>query len=133
MLGPCTKSSGASVVQPRHLPCVCSVCSLQPAAAHLQKEVPNSDRHRQASSASDITSASDRLHAFVQGTTGLAAEYEPPPWRADSMRVMATLEHASVALVDDRYGNNIEVLALQLQVGDPWLTCSCTASQPAAC
>ena len=43
-------------------------------------------------------------------------EADKGPFRADSLRVTLGLEHASAALVDDRYGNNIEVMALQLQV-----------------
>ena len=51
----------------------------------------------------------------MQGSQGPAGQVAAQPWRAHSVCVLMTLAHASVALVDDRYGNNIEVLALQLQ------------------
>ena len=52
----------------------------------------------------------------AQEPKGLVKEADKGPFRVDSLRVTLGLEHASAALVDDRYGNNIEVMALQLQV-----------------
>ena len=52
----------------------------------------------------------------AQEPAGPGSELDKGTFRADSLRVTLGLEHASAALVDDRYGNNIEVMALQLQV-----------------
>jgi hypothetical protein len=52
-------------------------------------------------------------HDMAGGHCGLASWH---PFRSHSMHMSMDIASATVALIDDRYGHNIEVLAMSLQV-----------------
>ena len=64
------------------------------------------------------TVKSEELSGVGHGITAV-----PKRFRINTMHVHMTVESATVALIDDRYGNHIEVLAITAQARAPVHAC----------
>lgn len=87
-----------------------SPTSMQSLAADLPPHTPLASA---ASVASTVAAAS------AGSVSAVKAVASHVPFRPSCMHVTAEIESLAVALVDDRYGHPIEVMAVRLQVPDP--------------
>ena len=69
------------------------------------------------------TVKSEELSGVGHGITPL-----PEPFRVNSLRVNMAVDSATIALVDDRYGIHIEVLAITAQVPPSNSVATCCAT-----
>lgn len=75
------------------------------------------DLPSQVSMASAASVASTVVAASAASVSAAKAVASHVPFRPSCMHVTAEIESLAVALVDDRYGHPIEVMAVRLQVG----------------